>query len=102
SSPRSSTALSSSAAGVSSSRISRSMSPVAMCGIPYIALIRRACVPLPQPCGPRTRMFMLVLLPEEAFVVAHDHLRFHLAHRLERDADDDENRGAAEGAVGRL
>ena len=30
---------------------------VAMCGIPYIALIRCACVPLPDPCGPRTRMF---------------------------------------------
>src|SRR6266480_3487087 len=102
SSPRSSTARSSPAAGVSSSRISRSMSPLAMCGSPYIALIRCACVPLPDPCGPRTRMFMRGFLPEEAFVMAHDHLRLHLSHRLERHADDDQDRGAAESTVGRL
>jgi len=34
--------------------------------------------------------------------VAHDHLRLHLTHGLERDADDDEDRRAAEGSVGRL
>src|SRR3954453_5206456 len=87
---------------VGSSFISRMMSPLAMCGSPYIALLRRACVPSPDPCGPRTRMFMRGLLPEEAFVVAHDHLRLHLSHGLERNADDDQDRGAAEGTVGRL
>ena len=48
--------------------------------------------PLPAPCGPRRGRSS-----EESFVVPHHHLRFHLAHRVERDADDDEHRGAAEG-----
>src|SRR5437763_4904451 len=41
-------------------------------------------------------------LSEEALVGAHHHLRLHLAHRVERDADDDQHRGAAEGARGCL
>src|SRR5205085_7738164 len=41
-------------------------------------------------------------LLQEAFVVAHHHLRLHLAHRVERHADDDQNGGAAERAGGRL
>ena len=41
-------------------------------------------------------------LLQEAFVGAHHHLRLHLPHRVERDADDDQHRGAAEGARGRL
>ena len=39
---------------------------------------------------------------QEALVGAHHHLRLHLAHRVERDADDDQHRGAAERAGGRL
>ena len=64
----------------------RSMSPVAMCGMPYSAAIRFACVPLPAPWGPSRRMSSGTLL-EEALVGAHHHLRLHLAHRVERDAD---------------
>ena len=41
-------------------------------------------------------------LAQEPFVGAHHHLRLHLAHRVERDADDDQHRGAAERARGRL
>src|SRR5213595_1974830 len=92
------------------------MSPVAMCGIPYSAEIRLACVPFPEPWGPKSKMFTGAppgdtprsaaspggALSEEAFVGAHHHLRLHLAHRVERDTDDDEHRGAAEGARGRL
>ena len=39
---------------------------------------------------------------EEALVGAHHHLRLHLPHRVERDADDDQHRRAAERAGGRL
>src|SRR5437764_2195597 len=129
------------------------MSPLAMCGIPYSAAIRLACVPFPDPCGPSKRMFTrapsgdtrrplardhaapesaLALakapglgcgrwrplawcsrprvsaaspdgaLAQKAFVGAHHHLRLHLAHRVERDADHDQHRGAAEGARSRL
>jgi hypothetical protein len=33
---------------------------------------------------------------EEAFVASLEHLRLHLADRVEGDADDDQHRGAAE------
>src|SRR4051794_21075379 len=82
---------------------SRRMSPVATCGIPYSAAIRFAWVPLPAPWGPRRRMFTSrATLLQEAFVGAHHHLRLHLPHRVERNADDDQHRGAAEGAARRL
>src|SRR5215207_8823167 len=98
------------------------MSPVAMCGIPKSALIRCAWVPLPDPCGPSRRTFTspsrdeacrrrrrataepraagpeplparnAATLFEEAFVGAHHHLRLHLAHGVERDADHDQDR----------
>src|SRR5919204_924997 len=87
--------------GVSSPIAWRRMSPVAMCGRPYSAAIRFACVPFPAPCGPSSNTFTFTLL-EEAFVAAHHHLRLHLPHRVERDADDDQDRRAAEGARGRL
>src|SRR5919198_669217 len=76
------------------------MSPVAMCGSPYSAAIRFACVPFPAPCGPSKSTFTALL--EEALVAAHHHLRLHLPHRVERDADHDQNRGAAERARGCL
>ena len=79
-------------------RCARNMSPVETCGIPYSAEMRFACVPFPAPCGPRTSRFTR----QEALVGAHHHLRLHLAHRVERDADDDQHRGAAERADGRL
>src|SRR4051795_6873344 len=75
------------------------MSPVAMCGIPYSAEIRLAWVPFPDPCGPSNRTFTSA---QKTFVGAHHHLRLHLAHRVERDTDDDQHRGAAEGARRRL
>src|SRR3954471_17388791 len=79
---------------------SRSMSPVAMCGIPASAEMRLAWVPLPAPGGPRMTMSSAkVALLQESLVVAHHHLRLHLAHGVERDAHHDEDRGATEGTV---
>ena len=57
-----------------------------------------ACVPFPAPLRSEDRGCSA----EEPFVVAHHHLRLHLAHRVERDADDDQHRGAAERAARRL
>src|SRR5919204_2937821 len=85
---------------VSSAIASRRMSPVAMCGSPYSAAIRFACVPFPAPWGPKIKMFTALL--EEAFVAAHHHLRLHLPHRVERDADHDQHRSPSERARGRL
>ena len=51
--------------------------------------------PCPTPAG-RARARSLL---QEALVGAHHHLRLHLAHRVERDADDDQHRGAAERAA---
>src|SRR4029453_12062150 len=73
----------------------RSMSPVAMCGMPYSASIRFAWVPFPEPCGPSNSMFTLF---EETLVGAHHHLRLHLPHCVERDTDRDQHRSAAERA----
>src|ERR1051325_5888868 len=79
---------------------SRSMSPVAMCGMPTSAEMRFAWVPLPAPGGPRITMSRATAaLLQEPFVVAHHHLRLHLAHGVERDAHHDEDRGAPEGTV---
>ena len=56
---------------------------------------RSACVPFPAPGGPsRTRLQLGSL--EEALVVAHHQLRLELLHRVERHADHDQDRGAAE------
>src|SRR3954468_2363300 len=74
------------------------MSPVAMCGMPYASEMRCAWVPFPAPWGPKSRMFSTRPLLEEALVRAHHHLRLHLTHRVERDADDDDHGGAAERA----
>src|SRR5919198_1828524 len=76
------------------------MSPVAMCGSPYSAAIRFACVPFPAPCGPSKSTFTTLF--EETLVAAHHHLRLHLPHRVERYPDHDQDRGAAERARGRL
>src|SRR5918911_3636801 len=86
--------------GVSSPIARRRMSPVAMWARPYSAAIRFACVPFPAPWGPKIKMFTALL--EEALVATHHHLRLHLPHRVERDADDDQHGGAAESARGRL
>ena len=69
-------------------------------GMPYSAAIRFACVPLPDPCGPNSRTFSCAgtTSVQEALVGAHHHLRLHLAHRVEGDADHDQERRAAEEA----
>ena len=89
-----STCLPSSVPAASSAR---NMSPVETCGIPYSAEMRFACVPC-RPLAGRAPASS----PQEALVGAHHHLRLHLPHRVERDADDDQHRGAAERARRRL
>ena len=42
------------------------------------------------------RFSSLIALLQEAFVVAHHQLRLELLHGVEGDADDDQQRGAAE------
>ena len=79
----------------SASIAARSMSPVAMCGISYSVAVRAACVPLPDPCGPRIRTFSDNASLQEALVAAHHHLRLHLPHRVERNTDHDRQRRAA-------
>src|SRR3954469_5044161 len=74
-----------------------------------------AWVPFPAPGGPSRIRFSSdtgrgaypsrsglarSALFQEALVVAHHQLRFELFHRVERDADDDQDRGAAEEEVG--
>ena len=65
-----------------------------------LAAIRFAWVPFPDPWRPEHRSGGPLL--EEALVGAHHHLRLHLAHRVERDADRDQHGGAAERAGRRL
>src|SRR6185369_6176494 len=99
----------------------RNISPVETCGIPYASERRVACVPFPDPWGPSTRRFttcpqrqqgagwhpprrppLRAASAEEPLVVAHHHLRLHLAHGVERHADGDQHGRAAEGPGIRL
>src|SRR5215207_7173600 len=70
-----------------------------MYGTPKSSFSLSAWVPLPAPGGP-SRMRLSSLKPgslfQEALVVAHHQLRLELLHRVERDADHDQDRGAAE------
>ena len=96
-------------------RPARRMLPVAMYGRLKSSVMRSAWVPLPAPGGP-TRMrlssatgigsyavgrdgFGPGSLLQEALVVAHHQLRLELLHRVQRDADDDQQRRAAEEEV---
>src|SRR3712207_1254619 len=105
SSPRSIYSLASRPSAVSSRLCVRSRSPVAMNGRSKSDCSRWAWVPLPAPGGPsRMRLSSLIGCRrslEEAFVVAHHELRLQLLHGVERDADDDEDRRAAEVEVRR-
>src|SRR5687768_12426888 len=88
----------------------RSMSPVEIAGTPSWSASSSACVPLPAPGGPsRTIRGRLpgsdpfsaapatdATLLHEPLVVAHHELAFDLLDRVHRDADHDEERGAAE------
>src|SRR5215469_16086620 len=82
---------------VSARTAARNMSPVEMCGTPWRMWNSSACVPLPAPGGPMKTAF---ICPgpslHEAFVVAHQHVRLDLLHRLERYADDDQQRRAGQ------
>src|SRR5262245_14079412 len=79
---------------------SRSMSPVAIWGTLQRAASRRACVPFPAPGGPSSTTRIsgadLRAASEEPLVVPHQEVRLHLPHRVEGDADDDEETRAAE------
>src|SRR5919202_931107 len=89
--------------GVPAATAARYMSPVLTCGMPSSCDIRCPWVPLPAPGGPRMTMFRpTAALFEEALVVAHHHLRLHLPHGVEGDADHDEDRCSAERPVRRL
>src|SRR5207245_11664891 len=106
SAPRSIYRLASRPSLVPAARASRSMSPVATCATPHSPASARAWVPLPAPGGPRKTRRMLAarerpararLGPlEEALVVAHQEVRLHMAHGVERNADHDQEGRDAE------
>src|SRR5919107_4311791 len=87
------------------------MSPVETAGTPKWVATTLACVPLPAPGGPmrirrtpppprrRRRPADRSASPEEPLVVALLELALDLLHRVEGDADHDEDRGAAEREV---
>src|SRR3954453_17595931 len=105
SSPRSMYAFASLPRSVSSLTAWRSMSPVAMYASGKSSCRRSACVPFPAPGGPSRMRFSSAMagrapyLFQEALVVAHHQLGLELFHRVQRDADDDEQRGPAEEEV---
>src|SRR5260370_37901527 len=86
----------------------RSMSPVAMCGMPKRDRIMFAWVPLPLPGAPYKSKFTPLSLtlapqgrgdaasPDEAAVLAHDQLRLELLHGVQRHTDHDQDRRASE------
>src|SRR6185369_606761 len=88
------------------------MSPVEMCAIAESSARRLACVPLPAPGAPRNTARARTWVPiglaaapppaggapgllHEALVVAHHQHGVELLDQIERDADDDQDRGAA-------
>src|SRR5262249_32884718 len=86
----------------------RRMSPVAILGMQSRRAAIRPWVPLPDPGAPRNRMNTgapALAWPaaeldstffHEAVVVPQQQVLLHLLHRIERDADDDEQGCAAE------
>src|SRR6202022_2797490 len=96
--------------GVPAAISARSMSPVAMCGMPKRVRSMFACVPLPLPGAPYSSRFIPVPLGErarergacrpslsyKAAVLAHHELRLQLLHGVQGDADDDQDRRPAE------
>src|SRR4051812_32396773 len=105
SSPRSMYAFASLPRSVWSLTAWRSMSPVAMYASGKSSCRRSACVPFPAPGGPSRMRFSSAMagrapyLFQEALVVAHHQLGLELFHRVQRHADDDEQRGPAEEEV---
>src|SRR4051812_46051220 len=79
--------------GLSAATAARRTSPEPRTGRPSRRDRIGACVPFPAPGAPRrTRMVTVPAAPsaDEAFVVAHHELRLELLHRLDDDADHDE------------
>src|SRR5690349_11179109 len=99
--------------GVPWETLARKMSPVEIAGIPKCSATNLAWVPLPAPGGPISTSLIgrrwssrreggaTCRNPssQESFVVALLQLALDLLHRVQRDADHDEDRGAAEGEV---
>src|SRR5512135_1614456 len=103
SSPLSMYFLASRPSGVLSARFFLRMSPVDIWGMPYFSTKSFACVPLPAPGGPKSIIRMVLSSPSlyldafhETFVVARYQVRLNLADRVECNADNDQERGAAE------
>src|SRR5437667_2705980 len=69
---------------------SRKSSPVVMCARPTSLFRRAAWVPLPAPGRPSNTTYTVPGLPDEAFVLAHHQLRLDLAHRVQDDANHDD------------
>src|SRR2546430_4695279 len=100
--------LASRPSGVSVLTAARKMSPVVIFGRPSRSARIFPWVPLPEPGAPNRRMntacLHVALAPaeldapflHEAVVVAQQQMLLHLLYRVERDADDDEQRRAAE------
>src|SRR4051794_28103032 len=82
--------------GVPSETLARKMSPVEIAGMPKWSATTLAWVPFPAPGGP---IRINLMSAQEPFVVALLELTLDLLHRVERDADHDQDRGAAEGEV---
>src|SRR2546423_10823309 len=87
--------------GVPSVRACRNISPVETHGMPRCSDSRDACVPLPAPWRPTTRMITrsAAWSSEEALVVPHHELALDLLHRFEGDTHHDEDGGAPEGEL---
>src|SRR5512143_1272645 len=103
SSPLSMNFFASSPSGVFSARFFLRISPVDIWGMPYFSTKSFAWVPLPAPGGPKSIIRMVLSSPSlypdafhETFVVARYQVRLYLADRVKRNADDDQERGAAE------
>src|SRR6267378_6044076 len=121
-SPRSMYALASFPLFVPSRTAARSTSPVAIFGIPSRFASLSACVPFPAPGGPSSTMIMIYTrrkefggapgglvspaglstaeahpaLLHEAVVLPEEQVLVDLGHRIERDADHDEQRRSPE------
>jgi len=96
SAPRSMYCFASKPSDVSFFRFSLKMSPEETCGKASVSLSMRACVPLPAPGAPSITTKsgwdrnLVILPPDEAFIVTHEQLRFKLFHRVQHYADNDQ------------
>src|SRR3954470_12139488 len=94
-SPASMNRLASTPSGVPCETLARKMSPVEIAGILKCSAMYLAWVPLPAPGGPMiSNRMRSVSSAQESFVVALLELALDLLHRIERDTDHDQDRGA--------